>query len=245
VAVVALLVVALVARDPSSGDDLLGTWILDDASMALLSQGADVPPEVQATLTFDAAGGVGGSAGCNSFGGMYTVDGDELQISELAQTLIACEPPLDAIEQAYVAALGEVSGYQVSGDTLVLTGGAALSFARQQPLALVGTAWQLETVATGTDAVTSVVAPGTITFADDGTVSGSTGCNTFSGSYTVSGDALSFPPLATTRIGCPDDIAAQEFAVLAGLEATTAYAIDGPTLTLLGSGGELLLGYRA
>lgn len=238
---------AIVANDPADGGDgsgLEGTWILDAASLATLAGGAEVPPEVQATLTFQ-DGQVGGSAGCNSFGGTYTVDGDELTISDIAQTMIACPPPLDVIEQAYVAALGGVSGFQVSGETLVLTGeGVALSFAAQQPLPLEATAWQLETLATGTDAVSSVVVPGQITFAADGTVSGTTGCNSFSGGYTVDGSSLTFGPLATTRMACPDDVAAQETAVLTGLESTASFAIDGQTLSLLGADGAFLLGYR-
>jgi heat shock protein HslJ len=240
---VVLLVVALVARDPASADDLQGTWILDDASMALLAGGAEVPAGVVATITFD-DGQVGGSAGCNSFSGTYTVDGDELTISELAQTLIGCPPPLDVIEQAYTAALGEVTAYQVSGDSLVLTGGAALSYIREQPLPLEGTAWQLESIATGTDAVSSVVAPGSIIFESDGTVSGQTGCNGFNGGYTLEGNELTIGPLATTKMACPDDIGAQEAAVLAGLEGTATYAIDGQALSLIAADGSFLLGYR-
>lgn len=240
---------AVVADDPSvSGDDDLTAqnWILDAPSLALLAEGAQVPTEVRITASFDDAGAIGGSSGCNTYGGSYTTDGDSMTIGGLFSTQIACQPPLDAIESAYLAALGNVNGYQISGDTLVLTTtGGALSFTAEQPLPLVGTAWQLESVATGADAVSSVVAPGSITFADDGTVDGSTGCNTFNGSYTVDGASLSIGPLATTKIGCPEDVAAQETVVLLGLDAVSTFTVEGSSLSLMGGDGAFLLGYRA
>ena len=237
--------VAVVADEPAAGGGGLdGTsWILDDASLALLA--TDVPAEVQVTLRFD-AGTVGGSTGCNTYGGTYTVDGDAISISDLFQTLIACPPPVGELESAYVAALTGADAFQVAGDALVLTGpNAALSFTAEQPLPLVGTAWFLETVGDGNGAVSSPVAPGTITFAEDGTVSGQTGCNTFTGSYTDDGASLAFGPLATTRMACPDDAMAQEAAVLAALEGTAAYTIDGSSLSLLDAAGVFVLGYRA
>jgi putative lipoprotein len=42
----------------------------------------------------------------------------------------------------------------------------------------------------------------TIEFTADGQVSGSAACNTFSGTYTTDGSALTFGGLATTKIGC-------------------------------------------
>jgi heat shock protein HslJ/uncharacterized membrane protein len=43
----------------------------------------------------------------------------------------------------------------------------------------------------------------TIAFAPDGTVSGSSGCNRFTGSYTLSGEGLTFGDMASTRMACP------------------------------------------
>ena len=45
------------------------------------------------------------------------------------------------------------------------------------------------------------VAPN-LTFADDGTLSGFAGCNTYTGSFTLDGSAIDIGPLATTRMAC-------------------------------------------
>jgi heat shock protein HslJ len=75
---------------------------------------------------------------------------------------------------------------------------------------------------------------------DSALVSGGTGCNRFSGTFTHDGTALHFPPLATTMMACVDQgIAEQEHALLAALGATERYAMAGDTLTLIGSSGNL------
>lgn len=72
-----------------------------------------------------------------------------------------------------------------------------------------------------------------ITFTTEG-VSGSTGCNTFSGSYTADTDGSMTigPGLATTRKACVDDVMTQEFRFLELVTSTTRYEIEGDTLTL-------------
>lgn len=80
----------------------------------------------------------------------------------------------------------------------------------------------------------------TATFAD-GTVQGSSGCNSFSGSYEVSGDGLTFGPLASTLMACEPPEGIVESVVFGGLEATTSYRVQGGTLTLLDEAGAELL----
>jgi len=75
---------------------------------------------------------------------------------------------------------------------------------------------------------------------DSALVSGGTGCNRFSGTFTHDGAALHFPPLATTQMACIDQrVAEQEHAFLAALGATERYAMAGDTLTLVGPSGNL------
>ena len=56
-------------------------------------------------------------------------------------------------------------------------------------------------------------------------LSGSTGCNNFTGSYIASQGALQFTPGATTMKMCVPAVAQQEQAFLAALKATTAYKV--------------------
>ncbi len=239
------MAVNLLADDPDTPDDggLDGvTWILDAPSLDILADG--LPPGAAVTLRLE-DGTVGGSAGCNHYGGSYQLDGDAIAFEGFALTQMACDEPLMALDQAYLAALSSVDGYQVSGDALVLTGAnVALSYAAEAQAPLVGTAWILDSIASG-DAVSSVSVAADLTFADDGAVSGSGGCNRFNGSYETDGSSLSFSPLATTRMACEDVVMVEELAVLAGLEATASYSIDGSTLSLLDASGQLILGYRA
>jgi heat shock protein HslJ len=64
----------------------------------------------------------------------------------------------------------------------------------------------------------------------DRRVSGSSGCNTFHGSFKISGSKLKFSPLATTRMACPD--MDTESAFLKALENTETYNVSDDTLTL-------------
>jgi heat shock protein HslJ len=73
------------------------------------------------TLAFSAER-VSGNGGCNTFSGDYSTRGtDAITIGPLASTLRACaDPAVDMQEQQYLAALGQVRTYQVTGDRLTL-----------------------------------------------------------------------------------------------------------------------------
>lgn len=64
----------------------------------------------------------------------------------------------------------------------------------------------------------------------DRKVSGSGGCNRFNGSFTATGKDLSFAPLATTKMMCPD-IKFEE-AFFAALAKVKNYEIAGKELSL-------------
>jgi heat shock protein HslJ len=82
--------------------------------------------------------------------------------------------------------------------------------------------------------------PPSITFTDEGSVTGSTGCNTFNGEVTIDGSAITFGPLATTRMACVDPVAGeQEQAFLVAMDAVTGYTIDGEGRLVLEGGAPL------
>ena len=103
-------------------------------------------------------------------------------------------------------------------------------------------------LAIGDEAV-SAEAGLTVAFTADGTVSGSTGCNQFSGRYESRGAALTVLPLRITRRGCPEAETRREAAMMRALGTArrTDQRVEG-RLALMGdgnAGAELLLGSRA
>ena len=76
-----------------------------------------------------------------------------------------------------------------------------------------------------------------------GMVSGSSGVNTYGGSYTLSGSSLSVGNLASTMMAGPDEAMQAESAYLKNLEASSSYTAAGDVLTIFGRDGEELLIY--
>jgi len=210
------------------------------------SQGdlVDVLPSSKVTAEFTGVQ-VEGAAGCNNYFGMYTVDGKKLAIEGVGATMMFCAPEeLMAQESDYLAALGTVASYKITGNHLQLAnkaGKTVLTFTETQPMPLAGTTWQLMYYNNGKQGFASVLA-GTETtaiFDADGEVSGSAGCNNYSASYEVEGDKITIGPAAATRMMCaePEGIMEQESAYLAALETATTYQIKGAELELTKAGG--------
>ena len=71
----------------------------------------------------------------------------------------------------------------------------------------------------------------------EGRVSGFSGCNRFSGGYTLQGEALRFGPAAGTRMACAEGMALEgEFLHL--LPHVTGWRLQGDTLTWLNAQGQ-------
>lgn len=78
--------------------------------------------------------------------------------------------------------------------------------------------------------------------AADGTVTGSGGCNRMTGTAVIEGDALSFGPIASTRMGCVPALGDQEAKFFAALAATRNWQIDElGKLILLGAEGQAVM----
>jgi len=85
---------------------------------------------------------------------------------------------------------------------------------------LAGTSWQLTAFASTTGALmkaTTSPSAGTLVFAAGGKVSGSTGCNSFNGTYKQKGTALTIEVGPMTMMACSGAAATQETDVLANL----------------------------
>jgi heat shock protein HslJ len=99
---------------------------------------------------------------------------------------------------------------------------------------LSGTSWRLENLA-GTPAVSGVEA--TLQFLDGGKVTGNASCNRFTGAVTVSGQSLTFGPLASTRMACTSEQAnGQETALLKALNDAERFVVEGGSLQIFSKG---------
>jgi heat shock protein HslJ len=88
-------------------------WTLESAS------GFELPAGASASATF-ADGRIAGSTGCNRLTAACTFDGDRLELGPIASTRMACAPPLMALEQAYLDALGRVARWRIDDRALSL-----------------------------------------------------------------------------------------------------------------------------
>lgn len=220
------------ARPPLRGTN----WVLTDR----VSIGTPLDG-VAVDAVFDAKR-VTGSSGCNGYSRSYTTRGSRMTIADDGvSTLIACEGAAGKVEAKYGAALDEVGRWRISGNTLTLStrGGRPLLVYRASigAAALRGT-WDVTSFYTGS-AVSSPTAGTTLTVKFGAKqVSGDGGCNTFSGSFTVSGtDAITIGPLASTLKACADPaLDTQEQQYLAALQLAKTYRVTGNTLTLFREG---------
>lgn len=244
----ALLILVLAAcggTTPAAPASLAGTsWVLQTLNGQPLVAGT--------TITLDFTGGeIGGTAGCNQYGGSYTVEGDQLTFGMLFMTEMYCMDPegVMAQESAYLETLATVARYRMAGERLELLdsdGQVVLSFTPAPPppvVALEGTEWVLTTFLDG-DAARSVLSGTEITLRlEEGNVGGTAGCNSYTGAYTLRDDALAFGPLATTRMYCQDPagVMDQEGQYLELLENVTTFELDGDQLTLRAADGSGLV----
>jgi heat shock protein HslJ len=208
----------------------------------------DVPDDVTVSAVFD-QGTVSGTSGCNRFSAPYETEGSSLTIGAAASTLIACSEPQASVEAAVLLALADTASYATDASTLTLLDGedALLVFEVVQPVSLTGTGWTATGINNGQQAVTSLVAGTTVTatFTEDGTVSGTAGCNRFTGDYLVDGESVQIGPLATTRKACEADVMTQESAFIAAMQNATTVAIDGSALELRDDEGALQVSFTA
>lgn len=219
---------------------------------AVTEDGADRPlvdgSELRISFT---DGQLGISAGCNSIGGPYVLDGATLRVDGgLSMTEMGCDAPL-MDQDTWVADLfqGDVD-VALAGFELTLTSGDTVIELTDREIAapdveLTGTLWTLDTLISGDTAST---VPGgavaTLEIAEDGSVSIDTGCNTGGGAAEVSEDSITFGPIATTRIACTEDGTAEvESAMLTVLDGEVAFEITETGLTI--TKGDRALGFSA
>ena len=219
------------------------SWVLESYAGPDGAPVAAVTSGELGTLTFAADGSFSGSTGCNRIAGTYTQDGSSLTMASGPMTLKACEGPVAAQEAAVVAALPLVASF-TSNANLVLqdADGATLLTYAPGLSSLAGTSWQATGINNGKEAVVSEAGTEkvTATFRADGTLSGSGGCNTYSGTYTTAGaDQITIGALAATEMACEEPAMQIEQMYFTALANVATYQIDGNTLTLRDADGAM------
>jgi heat shock protein HslJ len=124
------LLVATGAWGVAAADDpLVGKWRIERVRGAADVDAAKTAFEVAAD------GQVSSTVGCNRIVGKSSLTGERLRFGPMAATRMACPPPLDRLETAYMAALDAVRSYRVEGARLTLVdeaGRAAVVLARAE-----------------------------------------------------------------------------------------------------------------
>lgn len=105
--------------------------------------------------------------------------------------------------------------------------------------ALAGTRWEILTI--DGQAIVGGGEPLVVAFGHDGRVSGTTGVNQLTASYSLTPEYLTFGPLATTRRAGPPELMEQEHRVVASLAGMCPFRLDARSLSIKGPLGRVEL----
>lgn len=131
-------------------------------------------------------------------------------------------------------------------------GGVSSNAAQSSPTApaapagaLQGSRWRLQSMgARGAEKNVEGTAPLLLQFEAGGKVSGSGGCNTFGGTYKVSGQNLTISELVSTLRACTDEtIGEQESRYLKALQQVTRFTLAGDSLMIEYGEGQTVLNF--
>jgi len=147
-------------------------------------------------------------------------------------------------ERLYLEALAGVESLSMEGDRLTLGGeGIELVYVALPPVpaeALTGTVWVLDSLILG-DSVSSVGGErATLELFSDGSMLGSTGCRSLSGSYVITGAEVTITEMAAEG-DCPAQLQDQDNQVVTVLGDGFRAGVDGDTLTVTSSGDQGLV----
>ncbi len=107
-------------KDPLNGT----TWILTSIDNKL-------PIEKTSVTVEFTDGKIGGSSGCNSYGGSYEIKGEKITTDSIAMTLMACvDPGVMEQEQAFLGYIQDAQTFKLSEGQLQIfrSDGKSLTF---------------------------------------------------------------------------------------------------------------------
>lgn len=212
----------------------------------LLSYGApdsQIPAVADANVTIEFGMGAtaSGFGGCNSYSINYTGDEPNIRFDMPMSTLMAClRDEVMNQELFFLQTLQAVSTYEVRDNMLILNydGGQMIFMA----LKLEDTTWELVRYGDMNNSTAPVGdTPITAQFGKDGTVTGSTGCNSYGGNYVIGtlpeANKVSFTDVYQTEMACMGDgVMAQESAYLNALATATGIISQNAERLIIGYG---------
>lgn len=229
---------------------LAGLWELTDLTVD--GVGVALPDGAALEMTIE-AGRIGGSGGCNSFGGSIdAADDGTLSLVEVAWTEMACaqRARMD-FESTYLGALVGVNRWEADPTGIsFLSDGAILRYspgADPIDLALEGTSWQFDTIFSGDGVARAAsstdqsVPQVSLTITGGSAVLSADGCDDVTFHVNHEGGAegnLALPDPSQLQTGGCDSPNMTD--AIAGIEAATGYTISETRLTLIGLPGETI-----
>jgi len=122
--------------------------------------------------------------------------------------------------------------------TFILTACASSS-------SLYGTTWKLVSYGPAANPLNATSGDETaLTFGNDGKLSGNIGCNSLFGNFKVSGNSITFGPIASTLMACDDALMQQEIAVTQVLAEKAIFSLENSRLTVTSQNGETLVTFE-
>lgn len=114
---------------------------------------------------------------------------------------------------------------------LLLGCGGKQASQQPMPVGVTGIDWRLVTLQGNSPVVSATGHDPSLELTESRKATGYSGCNRFSGSYTLNGDSLRFGPLVTTRMACSGNFSLEQ-QYLAALGAVTRYQVNTDSLVL-------------
>ncbi|MEV7418796.1 META domain-containing protein [Streptomyces sp. NPDC089919] len=233
--------------DPGAGGvQLTGVrWSVESLSSAGKRQAAPAGGQAYLQITKDSAEG---DNGCGPFRARAETGAKTLTLTDPTVNDLGCDAPRTAFADAFMKVIEGPVTTAVSGDRLTLTaksGDTLVLTTRPEapPAPLAGTKWTVTGLGSGQSAASLPAGTeGTayFTIGTDGRAEGNLGCNSFHATAKVAGSAVTFGPVAATKMACTGPAGEVERSVSAVLTGTARARIEGTALTLEGPGGKTL-----
>ena len=207
-----------------------------------------VPPRAQVTLEV-ARGTMRGTAACNYYDGKLVVEGSSIDASRFGVTEMACNQAKHRAEDRYLSALAAADSYRRTSDQLTLLGkDTELDFERiptPATASFTGTDWRLEGLlhGSGMEAPMSSPLPARISFNENGTFEGTTGCRDISGRWQDDNGAVVTTEVELGAGSCRANEREQDEHLVSVLEGGFTVEIEENTMSIESDQGERGLYY--